>query len=40
MKIFISHSSKDESVYTELTNRLQEQGHKVFNAVDINIGEI
>jgi len=40
MKIFISHSSKDESIYTELTNRLQEQGHKVFNAVDINIGEI
>lgn len=40
MKIFISHSSKDESIYTELTNRLQEQGHDVFNAVDINIGEI
>lgn len=40
MKIFISHSSKDESIYTELTSRLQEQGHKVFNAVDINIGEI
>lgn len=40
MRIFISHSSKDESIYTELTNRLEEQGHQVFNAVDINIGEI
>lgn len=39
MKIFISHSSKDESVYIELANALCEQGHKVFNAVDVKIGE-
>ena len=39
MKIFISHSSKDEDIYIELANTLQEQGHNVFNAVDINIGE-
>lgn len=39
MRIFISHSSKDELVYTELSHALQEQGHSVFNAVDINIGE-
>lgn len=39
MKIFISHSSKDEDSYIELANSLRELGHTVFNAVDINIGE-
>ncbi len=40
MKIFISHSSKDEGIYTNLANSLREQGHTVFNSIDINIGEI
>ena len=35
MKIFISHSSKDEDLYIELANSLREQGHTVFNAVNI-----
>lgn len=39
MKIFISHSSKDEEVYDKLAKALRKQGHEVFNAVDINIGE-
>lgn len=39
MKIFISHSSKEEEVYIELSNALCKQGHTVFNAVDINVGE-
>lgn len=40
MKIFISHSSKDEDIYANLANSLREQGHIVFNSIDINIGEI
>ncbi|RHR64587.1 toll/interleukin-1 receptor domain-containing protein [Coprococcus sp. AF16-5] len=39
MKIFISHSSKDEDIYTNLADSLRKQGHTVFNAIDINIGE-
>lgn len=39
MKIFISHSSKDEDSYIKLADSLRKQGHSVFNAVDINIGE-
>lgn len=39
MKIFISHSSKDEDIYTNLADSLRKQGHIVFNAIDINIGE-
>lgn len=40
MKIFISHSSKDEDIYTTLADSLRKQGHTVFNSIDINIGEI
>lgn len=39
MKIFISYSSKDEDIYTNLADSLRKQGHTIFNAVDINIGE-
>lgn len=39
MKIFISHSSNDEDIYTNLADSLRKQGHTVFNAIDINIGE-
>lgn len=39
MKIFISHSSKDEDIYIKLADSLCKQGHTIFNAVDINIGE-
>ena len=39
MNIFISHSNKDEDSYIELANSLREQGHTVFNAADINVGE-
>ena len=39
MKIFISHSSKDENIYINLADSLRKQGHTIFNAVDINIGE-
>ncbi len=39
MKIFISHSSKDTDAYEHLLKILSEMGHKVLNAVDINIGE-
>ena len=39
MKIFISYSSKDENIYINLADSLRKQGHTIFNAVDINIGE-
>ena len=40
MKIFISHSSKDEEIYKNLADSLRKQGHTVFNSIDINIGDI
>ena len=39
MKIFISYSSKDENIYINLADSLRKQGHTIFIAVDINIGE-
>ena len=40
MNIFISHSSKDEKTYVELADALKKQGHTVFNAVTIDVGEL
>lgn len=40
LKIFISHSSKDEDLYNNLADSLKRQGYLVLHAVAIDAGEI
>lgn len=39
MKIFFNHSNTDKDACTNLSDRLREQGHTVFNSTDIKLGE-
>lgn len=39
MKVFVSHSKKDDNLYVALAKKLNAQGHIVKNSVSIEIGE-
>ena len=39
MKIFVSHSTKDNDLYFLLAEELKKQGHAVINSVDNDFGE-